>query len=295
MFGFDFHALALGELRGGKARVVVAHQRLVHRVAGKTGLHQNLARLLARTGALAQPGGEGFWRHHGPDLTGLFLGDCGAFGIKTELALRLVPERPAAFASFAFERGSELAAAMVALVWANSQWVDSYDALINTKIGPEALNLRLPLYVWAADFLLAFFFFLAGLELKREFIVGELKTVARAAVPVTAAFGGVVVPALVFLAVVTALGGEGDAFRGWAIPTATDIAFALAVLAVISTHLPSGLRSFLLTLAVVDDLIAAAYADGEQVNDARRRRVCGARRTHHQAASPATPNVWATA
>ncbi|MFZ9450000.1 MAG: FAD-binding oxidoreductase, partial [Alphaproteobacteria bacterium] len=74
----------------------------------------------ARTGALAQPGGEGFWRHHGPDLTGLFLGDCGAFGIKTELALRLVPERPAAFASFAFERGSELAAAMVATMRAGA-------------------------------------------------------------------------------------------------------------------------------------------------------------------------------
>jgi Na+:H+ antiporter, NhaA family len=107
---------------------------------------------------------------------------------------------------------------------------------------------------WAADGLLAIFFFVAGLELKREFVAGDLRDAPRAALPVAAAVGGMAVPALVFTLV--NLGTGGGALRGWAIPTATDIAFALAVLAVISTHLPSGLRTFLLTLAVVDDLLA---------------------------------------
>jgi NhaA family Na+:H+ antiporter len=101
---------------------------------------------------------------------------------------------------------------------------------------------------------LAIFFFVVGLELKREFVAGDLRDPARAALPIAAAVGGMVVPALIFLAF-TAQVGDG-ATRGWAIPTATDIAFAVAVLAVISTHLPSALRTFLLTLAVVDDLLA---------------------------------------
>jgi Na+:H+ antiporter, NhaA family len=149
-----------------------------------------------------------------------------------------------------------LAAAVAALFFANSPWREGYEALRDTYVGPEWGDLRLTLGHWAADGLLAIFFFVAGLELKREFLVGELRTVAKAAVPVAAAVGGVILPALVFIGVVTALGGEGDALRGWAIPTATDIAFALAVLAVIGSSLPSALRSFLLTLAVVDDLIA---------------------------------------
>lgn len=152
--------------------------------------------------------------------------------------------------------GILLFAAVMALVFANTPLRDFYEGLRDAKIGLEWGDLKLSVGHWAADGLLAIFFFVAGLELKREFIVGELKTVARAAVPVTAAFGGVLMPALVFLGVVTVLGADADAYRGWAIPTATDIAFALAVLAVVSTHLPSGLRSFLLTLAVVDDLIA---------------------------------------
>ena len=149
-----------------------------------------------------------------------------------------------------------LMAAVAALIFANSPWRDAYAALRDTVVGVEWGHLQLTLGHWAADGLLAIFFFVAGLELKREFLVGDLRTPAKAAVPVAAAVGGVVVPALVFLAVVTSLGGEGDAMRGWAIPTATDIAFALAVLAVIGCHLPSAMRSFLLTLAVVDDLIA---------------------------------------
>ncbi|HLM07259.1 MAG TPA: Na+/H+ antiporter NhaA [Blastococcus sp.] len=147
-----------------------------------------------------------------------------------------------------------LVAAAIALVWANSPWSGAYEALRDTRIGPAALHLDLSLGTWAADGLLAIFFFVAGLELKREFVAGDLREPRRAALPVAAAVGGMVVPALFF--VLVNLGGPEGALRGWAIPSATDIAFALAVLAVISTHLPSALRTFLLTLAVVDDLLA---------------------------------------
>jgi NhaA family Na+:H+ antiporter len=101
---------------------------------------------------------------------------------------------------------------------------------------------------------LAIFFFVAGLELKREFVAGDLREPRRAAVPVAAAVGGVVVPAALFYLFTSGVGG--GATKGWAIPTATDIAFALAVLAVVGRFLPSALRTFLLTLAVVDDLLA---------------------------------------
>ena len=147
-----------------------------------------------------------------------------------------------------------LVAAAIALVWANSPWGAAYVALRDTRVGPAALHLDLTLGSWAADGLLAIFFFVAGLELKREFVAGDLREPRRAVLPVAAAVGGMVVPALLFLLV--NLGAGGGALRGWAIPSATDIAFALAVLAVISTHLPTALRTFLLTLAVVDDLLA---------------------------------------
>ena len=117
---------------------------------------------------------------------------------------------------------------------------------------------------WAADGLLAVFFFLVGLELKREFVSGDLRDPAKALVPVAAAFGGVAVPAVLYTVVNLS---SPLTLRGWAIPTATDIAFAVAVLAIIGSHLPSALRIFLLTLAVVDDLIAifiiaAVYTSG---------------------------------
>ncbi len=147
-----------------------------------------------------------------------------------------------------------LAGTVLALVWANSPAADAYVALRDLEVGPAALHLHLSLGTWAADGLLAIFFFVVGLELKREFVAGDLRDPRRAALPILAAAGGMVLPALVFLAV-NASTGDG-ALRGWAIPTATDIAFALAVLAVISTHLPTALRTFLLTLAVVDDLFA---------------------------------------
>ncbi|MBD8606956.1 Na+/H+ antiporter NhaA [Aeromicrobium sp. Root472D3] len=146
-----------------------------------------------------------------------------------------------------------LVATVVALVWANSPAGGSYERLSETRIGPSALHLDLTLATWAADGLLAIFFFVVGLELKREFVAGDLRDPSRAALPVVAAVGGMAVPALVFVAVNA---GGGSDLRGWAIPTATDIAFALAVLAVVSSHLPVALRTFLLTLAVVDDLLA---------------------------------------
>lgn len=146
-----------------------------------------------------------------------------------------------------------LAAACVGLIWANSPWSSVYETLRSVEFGPASLHLRLSLAEWASDGLLVIFFFVAGLELKREFVAGDLRDPRRAAVPVAAAFGGVAVPALIYAGI--NLGG-GPALAGWAIPTATDIAFALAVLAVIGRCLPSALRTFLLTLAVVDDLIA---------------------------------------
>ncbi|HEV7869901.1 MAG TPA: Na+/H+ antiporter NhaA [Modestobacter sp.] len=147
-----------------------------------------------------------------------------------------------------------LAGTVIALIWANSPWSGSYAALRDTRIGPASLHLDLSLGTWAADGLLAVFFFVAGLELKREFVAGDLRDPRKAALPVAAAVGGMAVPALLYALVNLRAGG--DALSGWAIPTATDIAFALAVLAVISTHLPTALRTFLLTLAVVDDLLA---------------------------------------
>ncbi|WP_461172357.1 Na+/H+ antiporter NhaA [Arthrobacter sp. Z1-9] len=146
-----------------------------------------------------------------------------------------------------------VAAALIALVWANSPASDSYFALRDYKVGYEPWHLELSLGAWAADGLLAIFFFLVGLELKREFVAGDLRQISKSIVPVTAAAGGVVVPALIYVAINLT---SPETLRGWAIPTATDIAFAVAVLAIIGSHLPSALRIFLLTLAVVDDLIA---------------------------------------
>ncbi|MEO3743612.1 Na+/H+ antiporter NhaA [Plantactinospora sp. B5E13] len=147
-----------------------------------------------------------------------------------------------------------LVAAVLALAWANSPWGAAYRSLGAFEIGPAALHLDLSLAQWAADGLLAIFFFVAGLELKREFVAGDLREPRRAMLPVAAALGGMTVPALIYVAF--NLGAGDGALAGWAIPTATDIAFALAVLGVINTHLPAAMRTFLLTLAVVDDLLA---------------------------------------
>lgn len=149
-----------------------------------------------------------------------------------------------------------LAAAVVALIWANVAHT-SYEEVLHFDLGP--LNLE----HWAADGGLAVFFFLAGLELKRELVLGSLSNPADALVPVAAAVCGMLGPAVIYLVIAAA----GDAsLDGWAVPTATDIAFALAVLAVVGSALPTSLRAFLLTLAVVDDLgailvIATVFTD----------------------------------
>ncbi|MEJ7647968.1 MAG: Na+/H+ antiporter NhaA [Nakamurella sp.] len=147
-----------------------------------------------------------------------------------------------------------LLGAVIALAWINSPLSASYLALRDTVIGPSALHLDLSLGTWAADGLLALFFFVAGLELKREFVAGDLRTVRRELTPVAAAIGGMLLPIAIYLVVNAILPGGRP--QGWAIATATDIAFALAVLAVVGRQLPTALRTFLLTLAVVDDLLA---------------------------------------
>ncbi|SFN97315.1 sodium/proton antiporter, NhaA family [Pseudonocardia ammonioxydans] len=144
-------------------------------------------------------------------------------------------------------------AAVLALLFANSPWRDAYTALAGFTVGPAALHLDLPLATWAADGLLAIFFFVVGLELKREFLAGDLRDPRHALLPCTAAVGGMIAPALIYVAINLS---NPDALVGWAIPTATDIAFAVAVLAVLGSSLPAALRIFLLTLAVVDDLLA---------------------------------------
>lgn len=150
-----------------------------------------------------------------------------------------------------------LLATVLALGWANSPWAHGYATLRDARFGPAPLRLHLSVGTWAADGLLAVFFFVAGLELKAELVTGALRDRRRAALPVAAALGGMVLPALVYLLVnLVAHPHLPGGLRGWAIPTATDIAFALAVLAVVGRHLPPGLRTFLLTLAVVDDLLA---------------------------------------
>ena len=148
-----------------------------------------------------------------------------------------------------------LAAAGAALVWANSPWSSGYHRLSEFVVGPQSLHLDLSLSAWAADGLLAVFFFVVGVELKREFVAWDLRDPARAALPIAAAVGGMAVPAAIFVGI-NLFSGHPETIDGWAVPIATDIAFALAVLAVVSTHLPAALRIFLLTLAVVDDLLA---------------------------------------
>ncbi len=156
--------------------------------------------------------------------------------------------------------GLLLGATVLALVLANTPARHDYAHLQHLHVGPAVLGLHMSLEEWAGDGLLAIFFFVAGLELKRELVVGEMRSLATALVPIAAALGGMAVPAVISLAVNA---GHATA-RGWAIPCATDIAFALAILAITGRFMPTPLRAFLLTLAVVDDLgsiliIAIAY------------------------------------
>lgn len=146
-----------------------------------------------------------------------------------------------------------LVATAAALIMANSSLSNAYFTIRDFKFGIPALHLYLSVGAWAADGLLAIFFFVVGLELKEEFRVGTLRDPRKAALPIAATIGGVIAPALIFVLLNLQ---NGTGMRGWAIPTATDIAFAVSVLAVVGKHLPSAVRVFLLTLAVVDDLIA---------------------------------------
>ncbi len=155
-------------------------------------------------------------------------------------------------------------AAAVAMVWANSPWRDGYEALWATPvdISVGSFHFAADLHDVVNDGLMAIFFFVVGLEIKREWTVGELRDRRQAALPAIAALGGMVVPALIYLAF-NAGGPEG---RGWGIPMATDIAFAVGVMALLGRRVPPPLKVFLLTLAIVDDLgaivvIAVVYSD----------------------------------
>ena len=160
-----------------------------------------------------------------------------------------------------------LIAAAIAIGWANSPWGDAYTELGDIVIGPASIGLDLSLATWAADGLLAVFFLVVGLELKHELVLGSLSQPSKAAVPIAAAIGGMAVPAAIYAVVNASNAGDPLAsMSGWGVPMATDIAFALAVLAVVGRQLPIALRAFLLTLAVVDDLgaitvIALFYTD----------------------------------
>lgn len=149
-----------------------------------------------------------------------------------------------------------LVAAVAAMVLANSPWSDAYESFLHTEVDLTLGGLRLDGDVahWVNDALMVFFFFVVGLEIKYEIVSGELRDPRRAAVPIIAAFGGMIVPALIY----TAFNAGGDGAQGWGIPMATDIAFAVGVLGLLGRRIPSPARVFLLTLAIVDDIGAIA-------------------------------------
>ncbi len=155
-----------------------------------------------------------------------------------------------------------IVSALVALAWANSAAAPAYHALLQYGIGPAVLSE--PVQIWINDALMALFFLLVGLELRREITEGELSSPAQLAAPGLAALGGMIVPALI---VVALNWGDRTALRGWAVPVATDIAFALAVLSVLGSRVPMALKVFLTALAIIDDLgaivvIAVFYTAG---------------------------------
>lgn len=147
-----------------------------------------------------------------------------------------------------------LAAAVIALIWANSPWGDAYRDLWETRvtIGAEGFGLTKSLHHWINDGLMVIFFFVVGLEIKRELLVGELASPRQAALPMVAALGGALVPALMY----TALNLGTDGASGWGVPMATDIAFALGILALLGSRVPIALKVFLTALAIIDDLMA---------------------------------------
>lgn len=142
--------------------------------------------------------------------------------------------------------------AVLALILANSSFAETYFKIINTYMGIVigSWSLKMSLHHWINDALMALFFFVVGLELKREFLVGELAKIRHAALPIAAAIGGMVVPALIYFAI----NPSGDAALGWGVPMATDIAFAIGALALLASRVPNSLITFLVALAIVDDL-----------------------------------------
>jgi NhaA family Na+:H+ antiporter len=147
-----------------------------------------------------------------------------------------------------------LACALVALAWANSPWAHYYTDLwhIPVSVGLGSFTFSKELHFWVNDALMAVFFFVVGLEIKRELIAGELASPRQAALPIFAALGGVLVPALIY----STLNRTGEAARGWGIPMATDIAFSIGVMALLGHRVPIGLKVFLVALAIVDDIVA---------------------------------------
>jgi len=145
-----------------------------------------------------------------------------------------------------------LTCTLVALAWANSPWAESYFHLLHTELGFSiaGTDRTLSLHHWINDFLMAIFFFVVGLEIKREMVVGRLSTFDKAVLPVAAALGGMIAPALFYFFLNT----SGEASRGWGVPMATDIAFALGVLSLFGKRVPIGLKVFLTALAIADDL-----------------------------------------
>lgn len=144
--------------------------------------------------------------------------------------------------------------AAIALLISNSPLAHAYETLSHTHLGPSVLGLNLSAHEWAADGLLTIFFFVVGLELKTEFVTGALRDMKEAALPMIAAAFGMVGPAIVYTLIQMMC--HSSAWSGWAVPTATDIAFAVAILSIFGKGLPPTARTFLLTLAVVDDLLA---------------------------------------
>ena len=151
-----------------------------------------------------------------------------------------------------------LLASVAAVVWANSSFSDVYFSILEERLTIEVFGFHLDESVleFINDGLMAIFFFVVGLEIKRELVLGDLRDPRTAALPVMAALGGMAVPALIYISLNA--GAGGDALRGWGIPMATDIAFALGIVALLGTRVPSGAKLFLLAVAIADDIGAIA-------------------------------------